>query len=196
MMHNTKRSMLLVFSISLLLVVGVSPFSSRPINSIEHNKNILKNNRDVEQHHDGVSYSILYAEPSCKQLSSTTSYSTRRGFIRSCCVATTAAAATISSTYLVSPANAIQTSQTDTSSTTQSNDNINSIIASTSSSQTTSSATSDDDKDRPITALQESISGFVSGTAVSTVKTLVKYPLDTATVYTIYNPKSTKIVRG
>ncbi|KAL7539552.1 hypothetical protein ACHAWF_006443, partial [Thalassiosira exigua] len=32
------------------------------------------------------------------------------------------------------------------------------------------------------TALQESISGFVSGTAVSTVKTLVKYPLDTATV--------------
>lgn len=32
------------------------------------------------------------------------------------------------------------------------------------------------------TALQESISGFVSGSAVSTVKTLVKYPLDTATV--------------
>jgi hypothetical protein len=33
-----------------------------------------------------------------------------------------------------------------------------------------------------LTALQESISGFISGTAVSTVKTLVKYPLDTATV--------------
>jgi solute carrier family 25 S-adenosylmethionine transporter 26 len=32
------------------------------------------------------------------------------------------------------------------------------------------------------TALQESISGFVSGTAVSAVKTIVKYPLDTATV--------------
>ena len=194
-MVNTKRSMLLVFSISLLLVVGVSSFSSRPFNGIEHKKNILKNNRDVEQHHDGVSYSILYAEPySCKQ-SSSIPYSSRRGFIRSCCVATTAAAATISSTYLVSPANAIQSSQTDTSTTQHSNDNINSIIASTSSSQKTSSATSDDDKDRPITALQESISGFVSGTAVSTVKTLIKYPLDTATVrlqmpntqYTIQN---------
>lgn len=33
-----------------------------------------------------------------------------------------------------------------------------------------------------LTAFQESISGFISGTAVSTVKTLVKYPLDTATV--------------
>lgn len=33
-----------------------------------------------------------------------------------------------------------------------------------------------------LTSFQESISGFVSGTAVSTVKTLVKYPLDTATV--------------
>ncbi|KAL7534504.1 hypothetical protein ACHAXR_005918 [Thalassiosira sp. AJA248-18] len=32
------------------------------------------------------------------------------------------------------------------------------------------------------TAFQESISGFVSGSAVSTVKTLVKFPLDTATV--------------
>ena len=33
-----------------------------------------------------------------------------------------------------------------------------------------------------LTALQESITGFISGSAVSTVKTLVKYPLDTATV--------------
>lgn len=32
------------------------------------------------------------------------------------------------------------------------------------------------------TAFQESISGFVSGSLVSTTKTLVKYPLDTATV--------------
>ncbi|KAL3792808.1 hypothetical protein HJC23_002615 [Cyclotella cryptica] len=32
------------------------------------------------------------------------------------------------------------------------------------------------------TALQESISGFLSGTAVAAVKTIVKYPLDTATV--------------
>ena len=32
------------------------------------------------------------------------------------------------------------------------------------------------------TALQESISGFISGSAVSAVKTVVKYPLDTATV--------------
>ena len=32
------------------------------------------------------------------------------------------------------------------------------------------------------TIFQESISGFVSGSAVSTVKTLIKYPLDTATV--------------
>ena len=184
MMFNTKRSILLVFSLSSFVVVGVSSFSSQPITSIAKN-------RDVKEQHDGVSYSILYAEPSCKQ-SSTASYSTRRGFISSCCFAT-AAAAIGSSTYLVSPANAIQTSQTDTS-TTQSNDDINSIIID-STSQTTSSTASDDDKDRPITALQESISGFVSGTAVSTVKTLVKYPLDTATVrlqmpntqYTIQN---------
>ena len=32
------------------------------------------------------------------------------------------------------------------------------------------------------TALQESVSGFISGSAVSAVKTVVKYPLDTATV--------------
>mmetsp|Transcript_27692 Transcript_27692/g.52497 ORF Transcript_27692/g.52497 Transcript_27692/m.52497 type:complete len:331 (-) Transcript_27692:279-1271(-) len=36
--------------------------------------------------------------------------------------------------------------------------------------------------EKSITTFQESISGFVSGSAVSTVKTLVKYPLDTATV--------------
>ena len=186
MMFNTKRSILLVFSLSSFVVVGVSSFSSQPITSIAKN-------RDVKEQQDGVSYSILYAEPSCEQ-SSTASYSTRRGFIRSCCIAT-AAAVTISSTYLVSPANAIQTSQTDPS-TTQSNDNINSIIIDSTSQTTSSAATSDDVKDdRPITALQESISGFVSGTAVSTVKTLVKYPLDTATVrlqmpntqYTIQN---------
>ena len=33
-----------------------------------------------------------------------------------------------------------------------------------------------------LTSFQESISGLISGSAVSTVKTLVKYPLDTATV--------------
>jgi hypothetical protein len=33
-----------------------------------------------------------------------------------------------------------------------------------------------------LSAFQESISGFISGSAVSTVKTMVKYPLDTATV--------------
>lgn len=36
--------------------------------------------------------------------------------------------------------------------------------------------------EKSTTTFQESISGFVSGSAVSTVKTLVKYPLDTATV--------------
>jgi solute carrier family 25 S-adenosylmethionine transporter 26 len=38
------------------------------------------------------------------------------------------------------------------------------------------------DKTRTMTAFQESLSGFVSGSAVSIAKTLVKYPLDTVTV--------------
>ena len=48
--------------------------------------------------------------------------------------------------------------------------------------QTLLSTPNNDNSASSITAFQESITGFVSGSAVSTVKTLVKYPLDTATV--------------
>jgi len=56
----------------------------------------------------------------------------------------------------------------------------------TSNSQPIPSKTEQEEKtinqSTTLTALQESISGFISGSAVSTVKTMVKYPLDTATV--------------
>ena len=43
-------------------------------------------------------------------------------------------------------------------------------------------AAATDDQQPSINALQESISGFVSGSVVSVAKTIIKYPLDTATV--------------
>ncbi|KAL9185504.1 hypothetical protein ACHAXT_003281 [Thalassiosira profunda] len=99
----------------------------------------------------------LFAEPNVEA-----ECSSRRGFITSCVAAVaTCSAATISS----APA-AAATQQSDAT-----NDHV--------SPSATAIATSGDTGP---TALQESISGFVSGSAVSTVKTLVKYPLDTATV--------------
>ena len=88
---------------------------------------------------------------------------TRRGFIGAC--ATAAAACSV---VAVSPAKSM--TQTDA------NPAINSNL------QAGLTSIDGESIEKSLTALQESISGFVSGTAVSTVKTLVKYPLDTATV--------------
>ncbi len=103
----------------------------------------------------------------------------RRRFIDDCVVAGTISVLTLSSppkSFAITDAASVQTiinSPTDT-------DSQHLIISRT--------------QHEP-TAFQESISGFVSGSLVSTTKTLVKYPLDTATVrlqmpntqYTIQN---------
>jgi len=100
--------------------------------------------------------------------------SSRRGFLNACyIVATTVACSSVSSS---SPANAQSPSSNDVD--VQSIDESNSIIQ----AQTLLSANDESSDSNSITAFQESISGFVSGAAVSSVKTLVKYPLDTATV--------------
>ncbi|KAL7471804.1 hypothetical protein ACHAXS_012106 [Conticribra weissflogii] len=89
----------------------------------------------------------------------------RRGFLGSC-LSTVAA-------YSLVPAQSAK-ALTDTS---NSNDATCKIIDSTISPNLIAKV-----NEKSTTTLQESISGFVSGSAVSTVKTLVKYPLDTATV--------------
>mmetsp|Transcript_31614 Transcript_31614/g.51542 ORF Transcript_31614/g.51542 Transcript_31614/m.51542 type:complete len:416 (-) Transcript_31614:28-1275(-) len=96
------------------------------------------------------------------------SCSSRRGFINSCAIAAAACGA-----IAVSPANSMPLQSADAN-----NINIRSNYKTpieSPSSQTLAG-------EFKLTAFQESISGFVSGSAVSTVKTLVKYPLDTATV--------------
>ena len=91
----------------------------------------------------------------------------RRNFI-----AATVATATLASSTLSGRASADATEISR-------NNYENSINAPTTTSQTTNAKEKTDDV---TSALQESISGFISGTVVSSVKTIVKYPLDTATV--------------
>lgn len=98
----------------------------------------------------------------------------RRGFISSC------ATMVACSVLAPSPSNSMMPPQQASHSPAKNNDQP---------SYHTSPATSNHQtiehqkvKTHTPTAFQESISGFISGTAVSTVKTLVKYPLDTATV--------------
>ncbi|KAL7429945.1 hypothetical protein ACHAXH_003848 [Discostella pseudostelligera] len=116
----------------------------------------------------------LSAEPNSRQPFS------RRGFIDNC-VATAACSVVVVS----SPSKSI--AETD--------------VAAIPSNNNSNPTTSDSQQllisriQNEPTAFQESISGFVSGSLVSTAKTLVKYPLDTATVrlqmpntqYTIQN---------
>jgi len=64
----------------------------------------------------------------------------------------------------------------------ESNSSIIKPIIESSPQQTLLSTNDESSDSNSVTAFQESISGFVSGAAVSSVKTLVKYPLDTATV--------------
>eukprot|EP00970_Alexandrium_tamarense_P009120 scaffold1795_cov187-Alexandrium_tamarense.AAC.38 len=97
-----------------------------------------------------------------EEIAPSSSTLSRRGFIGSCAVITGAAVCNVVST---SPASALDNKQQSQS---------------TSNQQTTTPITQS--TETSATALQESISGFFSGTAVSAVKTLVKYPLDTATV--------------
>mmetsp|Transcript_29057 Transcript_29057/g.61845 ORF Transcript_29057/g.61845 Transcript_29057/m.61845 type:complete len:427 (+) Transcript_29057:198-1478(+) len=109
----------------------------------------------------------LFAEPN-----SESSSCSRRGFINSCIAATAACSA-----IAVSPAYSMPQTENDAP---VIKSNINNPINSSSRALISSN---ESNNNVPIpTAFQESISGFVSGSAVSTVKTLVKYPLDTATV--------------
>ena len=102
--------------------------------------------------------------------------SSRRRFIFNSCVASVAVISCMSS---VPPqkANAIPSVVTITD-----DERKRPHIIDDSMPQTLLSTANNDNSASSITAFQESISGFVSGSAVSTVKTLVKYPLDTATV--------------
>ncbi len=103
--------------------------------------------------------------------------SSRRGFISSC----TAAVAVSALAPLSSHAMPLPTQTSDVK------DDLQSYSYNTSPTISDThliASTQLQEKITPptLTAFQESISGFISGTAVSTVKTLVKYPLDTATV--------------
>lgn len=103
---------------------------------------------------------ILSAEPSARLAFS------RRGFIDNCIVAaacTVIAVSLPSESIAITDAEAVQSENTIP----PANDPQQILISRI--------------QNEP-TAFQESISGFVSGSLVSTTKTLVKYPLDTATV--------------
>ena len=107
--------------------------------------------------------------------------SSRRGFLNACYIVATTVAC--SSVFSSSPANA-QSPLSD-SDVDESNSSIIKPIIESSPQQillSTNDESSSSDNSNSNSAFQESISGFVSGTAVSSVKTLVKYPLDTATV--------------
>lgn len=142
-----------------------------------------------KRHHSTPS-SSLYAERRDEQHQPTydsSSSNSRRGFLNACCiVATTVVCSSVSSS---SPANAqspSSNSDVNVQSIDESNSSIIKPIIESSPQQillsTNDESSSDNSNSNSITAFQESISGFVSGTAVSSVKTLVKYPLDTATV--------------
>ena len=137
-------------------------------NNININNNIDSNNNDD----DSITTSIM-------------TMSTRKAFLHtsatitsilalSCTTATPATAksnASSGSNNMV--ANAIQQEQKYHEQTnTKTNSNTNTIPSPTSPTSPTSS----------LTALQETISGLVSGATVTTTKTFIKYPLDTATV--------------
>ena len=137
--------------------------------------------RRYKRYHSTSSCS-LYAKRRDEQHQSTydsSISSSRRGFLNTCCiVATTVACSSVSSS---SPANA-QSPLSDCDVDVQINESNSIIQAQTLLSTNYDKSSSDNSSSNSITAFQESISGFVSGTAVSSVKTLVKYPLDTATV--------------
>ena len=142
-----------------------------------------------KRYHPTSSSSRLYAEETKDEQRQSTysSGSSRRGFLNTCCiVAATVACSSVSS----SSANAQSPSSNtdvDVQSIDESNSSIIKPIIESSPQQTLLSTNDESSSDNSsssnsITAFQESISGFVSGAAVSSVKTLVKYPLDTATV--------------
>lgn len=178
-----------VFSFCLPLGSKAFTKASTRVGSIDgqfHEKQINEiDSTYTRQHTHQLSH--LFVEPNNERLCSS-----RRGFIDAC-----VAAAATCGVVAVSPtiANAVPQEEDVGTKNPKSHDiqsNNNHLLSS--SSQTISSNDTDN-KEATNTAFQESISGFISGSAVSTVKTLVKYPLDTATVrlqmpntqYTIQN---------
>lgn len=185
-MGPLKRSFLFV-----AVVVGIiclpprcHAFSSRTTSCDHHGTSRRHRRRDAT-----ITIRIirLFAEPISEEGSSSRC-SGRRGFIGACVAA--AAAAAGGAAVVITPSNAMALRSDDHVAiigTAVNDDETTPIINNDNgiSSQQTLLVSSDDDKppaSATLSAFQESISGFVSGSAVSTVKTLVKYPLDTATV--------------
>lgn len=167
------------FTIVSFLLISVVGF-----NSVEAFSQQLLAIRRYKRYHP-ISSSSLYAKRRDEQhqptYDSSISSSRRRGFLNACCIiATTVVCSSVSSS---SPANAQSSSSNSDVNVQSIEDESNSIIqAQTLLSTNDEISSNDNSNSNSITAFQESISGFVSGAAVSSVKTLVKYPLDTATV--------------
>ena len=142
--------------------------------------------RNIEQNIPGKGNYRLSAEPNSR-----TEWSRRR-FVDYCAI--TMAGGSVVATAFFAPSTSIaQTTTTSIASSTtatydaSNNNNNNIIIRSTNDNAHTSTTDSNQLLSSSIqnnepTAFQESISGLVSGSFISIVKTLIKYPLDTATV--------------
>ena len=152
-MKFIRRWIIIALAASLSLIL-----SSLQVTALTTTTSSSKTVRNQRNNYEQSSFSKPI--PSKPELS-------RRGFIGSC---TAAAACTL---LAPSSSNALPLHRTvDT--TTNSN-----LLASATEEEM---KTMEQSTSPALTSFQESISGFISGTAVSTVKTLVKYPLDTATV--------------
>ena len=156
-MCNINR---LVVSVGLLLTIASRAFSPTPRTPAGRHRLGGTSIWKAQRQQCRAESCLRAEEPSIRSPFS------RRGFIGSCVAATVACGA-----VALSPANAEQGAGADNVEP-RGNNYRNDF-----GSQTL--VTGIENKPTPF---QESISGFVSGSAVSTVKTLVKYPLDTATV--------------
>lgn len=159
--------MLQIIAASILLLSSLVAAMTTTNNAKSSSSKIMHNRR--QQSYDTAIIKSMHSKS--KQSSS------RRGFISSC----TAAVAVSALAPLTSHAMPLPTQTSDVK------DNLQSYSYNTSPTNLDThliASTQLQEKITPptLTAFQESITGFISGTAVSTVKTLVKYPLDTATV--------------
>lgn len=173
LMVQIKRCCRMIFS-SLLCLPMVAVVSSFSITSLRPKKQSTS----------------IFSESNVDKL--TTSF--RRKFISSCVAVVTYGAISIPSSYSITtilPPSIDNDASYDAISVYQrlltssmiigEEDNI-SATSSELKPAAASAAKATDDQQPSINAFQESISGFVSGSVVSVAKTIIKYPLDTATV--------------
>ncbi|KAL3794842.1 hypothetical protein ACHAW5_004364 [Stephanodiscus triporus] len=171
---NLPRKIIAFISLLLCLLIAVSSFSTASFP--KHADPTCAGNiaaRTARRKKRGRNSSLHSSElndDSSSQLSSS-----RRGFIASCVAASCIACGAL-------PASPSNSTITPTDGDADANIvETNSVVDSIGSDSQQSLPPIGRDNE-PITAFQESISGFVSGSAVSIVKTIVKYPLDTVTV--------------